>query len=161
MGYLEWRNLQMEKRKDRRSFVKWIVSSAAVVSGSRLALNKDRSLSFGESSSTQKRTRTTVKKIAVEEHFYSKEYSDVLYSRTDWKGSPPAAAVAKVLEYGEGRIGEMDETGIDMQILSLSYPATDAFKAADAIEVAKMVNDQIAGAVKAHPNRMLKNSEFQ
>jgi predicted TIM-barrel fold metal-dependent hydrolase len=76
-----------------------------------------------------------------------------LRSKTEFKGPPAAAAAIKVLEYGEGRIKEMGESGIDMQILSLSYPALDAFKTADAIEVAKMVNDQISGTIERYPNR--------
>jgi predicted TIM-barrel fold metal-dependent hydrolase len=143
----------MEKQKDRRSFVKCVFSSAAVVPGFRLASNIGESPSFGEFSSAQSKNRAKMKRIAVEEHFYSKEFLNMLHSKTEWKGSPAASAATKVLEYGEGRIREMDGTGIDMQILSLSYPAIDAFKTADAIEVAKMINDQIAEAVKAYPKR--------
>jgi 5-carboxyvanillate decarboxylase len=143
----------MKKQKNRRSFMKCIFSTAAVLHGSRLALSKGDDFSFRELKSVRSKDGTRVKKIAVEEHFYSKEYSDLLHSRTEWKGAPAAAAAAKVLEYGEGRIREMDEAGIDMQILSLSYPAIDAFKTEDAVEVSKMVNNQIAEAVKAHPKR--------
>jgi predicted TIM-barrel fold metal-dependent hydrolase len=143
----------MEKQNGRRSFLKYMAALSAAVAGSTLSSDKGKNLAFGKIASAQNKNTARVKKIAVEEHFYSKEFADILHSKTEWKGSPPAAAAAKVLEYGEGRIKEMDETGIDMQILSLSYPAIDAFKTADAIEVAKMVNDQISETVKKYPKR--------
>jgi 5-carboxyvanillate decarboxylase len=143
----------MENNNGRRSFLKYMAAVSAAVAGSTLSLGNGREVTLGKLDSALAKSDARVKKIAVEEHFYSKEYSDLLHSKTKWEGSPPAAALAKVLEYGEGRIREMDETGIDMQMLSLSYPAIDAFKTADAIEIAKMVNDQISEAVKKYPGR--------
>jgi predicted TIM-barrel fold metal-dependent hydrolase len=143
----------MDTQKGRRSFLKHLLALSAFAAGSTISSNKGKGLAIGKTVSAQAKSSARVKKIAVEEHFYSKEYSEILHSKVDWKGSPPAAAAAKVVEYGEGRIKEMDECGIDMQILSLSYPGLDPFKAEDAISIARMINDQISETIKRYPNR--------
>jgi predicted TIM-barrel fold metal-dependent hydrolase len=145
----------MEEQNERRSFMKYLLSLSAFAAGSTLSLNKGNGFSAGKTGSAEAAVKGSarVKKIAVEEHFYTKEFSDLLYSKLNWKGSPPAKAATKILEYGEGRIKEMDECGIDMQIISLSYPALDPFQTADAIEVAKMINNQISETIKKYPKR--------
>ena len=145
----------MEEQNERRSFMKYLLSLSAFAAGSTLSFNKGKGFSIGKLNPVEAQTKSSarMKKIAVEEHFYSKEFSEILYSKADWKGSPQGEAATKILEYGEKRIKEMDELGIDMQILSLSYPALDPFKTADAISVAKMMNDEISKTVKQYPKR--------
>ena len=60
---------------------------------------------------------------------------------------------AELSDIGEGRIKHMDAAGIDVQVLSLTMPGTQAFDTADAPAVARDVNDRIHDAVKAHPTR--------
>jgi 2,3-dihydroxybenzoate decarboxylase len=47
----------------------------------------------------------------------------------------------------------MDATGIDLQILSLTSPGVQVFDAATAVSVAKASNDQLAEAIRKHPDR--------
>ena len=139
----------------RRRFLKQLLALSAFSAGSTFSFNKGKGFTIGKINSAEAQVKgsSRVKKIAVEEHFYTKEYSDILYSRADWKGSPKGEAATKILEYGEKRIKEMDECGIDMQILSLSYPGIDPFKTEDAVSVAKMMNDKISEIVKQYPKR--------
>ena len=94
-----------------------------------------------------------MKKIGVEEHYYTEEFLKLVETKTDHKGAPPPDKAAKVVEYGEGRINEMDECGVDMQILSLSYPALEPFKKEDATAVSRRMNDVTSEAVRKYPKR--------
>ena len=94
-----------------------------------------------------------VKKITMEEHVFPKGFLEAVEKVGGHLPGNPAAA-KKVVEYGEGRIREMDEYGIDMQILSLSFPALELFtSAANAISCSKLVNDELAQAVQRYPKR--------
>ena len=48
----------------------------------------------------------------------------------------------------------MDKAGISMQLLSLTAPGVENFNTADGIMWAKRTNDELAGAVKKHPDRL-------
>ena len=48
----------------------------------------------------------------------------------------------------------MDEAGIDLQVLSLASMGFDALDAATATSLARDVNDELAAAVKKHPDRL-------
>lgn len=116
-----------------------------------------------------------MKKIAIEEHFYTKDYVKYLFSRTEFPRrefieqqgkkyvrewwSPTAFRLFNtdepnpLLDLGEGRLKAMDEAGIDMQILSLSFPGVEMFSAEDGPEVAKGINDELSDSVKKYPKR--------
>lgn len=116
-----------------------------------------------------------MKKIAIEEHFYTEGYINYLRSRKEaprreiieqngkkmernWLSANAFRLIdpeqpSKITDLGEGRLKEMDETGIDMQVLSLSFPGIEAFDASDATAVAKTVNDELSEAVKRYPER--------
>lgn len=71
-------------------------------------------------------------------------------------GASPAfmqAINAKLLDMGEGRIADMDASGIDMQVLSVSANTVDKLEPANANAVVRDANDRMAAAVRAHPGR--------
>lgn len=141
----------------RRSFLKRLLSLSAVAAGSTVALCSRRDYSFAMPDPAKAGEKTggggRVKKIAVEEHYYTEEFLNLVQTRTNHQGAPPADKAAKVVEYGEGRIREIDACGIDMQVLSLSYPALEPFQRKDAVAVAKMMNDVTSETVQRHPDR--------
>jgi len=116
-----------------------------------------------------------VKKIGIEEHFYTEGYINYLRSRKEaprreiieqngkkmernWMSASVFRIMdpeqpSKISDLGEGRLKEMDEAGMDMQVLSLSFPGVEAFDAADATAVAKDTNDEISEVVKKYPKR--------
>lgn len=51
------------------------------------------------------------------------------------------------------RIAEMDEAGIDMQILSLNSPGVEQLDSFEAIDIAKKTNDFLASAIAKNPTR--------
>jgi 5-carboxyvanillate decarboxylase len=51
------------------------------------------------------------------------------------------------------RLGLMDAAGVDMAVLSLWNPGVQMFEASQAVELAKITNDQLAEGIKRHPTR--------
>jgi len=56
-------------------------------------------------------------------------------------------------DIGEKRIRDMDAAGIDKMVLSLTSPGVQVFDAPTARSLAASTNDQLAEAIKRHPNR--------
>lgn len=146
----------------RRNFLKRIFSLSAFVAGFVFSLNKSSGLKHGKINMTNALGMNVsgkkVKKIAVEEHFLTKEYLSWLDSKAEHKVS--MEMTPQGTDLGEGRLKDMDEYGVDMQILSLGeppglapYPALDPFKAEDAAALARIVNDELSEAVKKNPKR--------
>lgn len=61
---------------------------------------------------------------------------------------------AELLDLTGSRLRAMDEAGIDLQVVSLSMPGTEAFPPEIAVPMAVDANDRLAAAVKAHPDRL-------
>ena len=69
-------------------------------------------------------------------------------------GSERATALRERLQdLGPRRLADMDATGIDRQIVSLTAPGTQIFDADRAVAMATLANDQLADACRAHPGR--------
>lgn len=60
---------------------------------------------------------------------------------------------ARLQDLGEGRIRDMDATGISMQILGLTSPGVQVFDAATATSLATAANDELAEACRRYPDR--------
>jgi 2,3-dihydroxybenzoate decarboxylase len=89
--------------------------------------------------------------IAIEEHYADPELV---------KHFPPGAqpgihgALGKRIHDLTGvRLKEMDEAGIDMQVLSHTAPSLQRVDAATAVGLARQVNDRLGDLCKAHPTR--------
>jgi 2,3-dihydroxybenzoate decarboxylase len=59
----------------------------------------------------------------------------------------------RLSDIGDRRIADMDSSGIDLQILSLTSPGVQVFDAATATSLASSTNDQVAEAVRKYPTR--------
>jgi hypothetical protein len=95
--------------------------------------------------------------ITLEEHFATPRFFDgpgnELKIRSEKVGGRYANLLRRICDVGAGRIAEMDEAGIDMQVLSLSAPGVEQLDAAEAVVLARETNDYLADAVKQHPAR--------
>ncbi len=89
--------------------------------------------------------------IALEEHFQDPDVG-AAYGPLDANRAPPL--VQRLEDLGERRIQEMDETGIDLQVISHSAPAMQKMTDTEtAVRLARQANDRLAAAVRAHPIR--------
>ncbi len=88
--------------------------------------------------------------IAIEEHFWDPELVKHV------KGGDVIRAPdleKRLYDLGEIRIKEMDEAGIDIQVLSHGAPGGQKLPDDIALELARGVNDRLHAAIKLHPTR--------
>lgn len=78
-----------------------------------------------------------------------------------WASGPIVGpALPLLLDLGEGRLRGMDAAGVDMQILSLGSPGVQNFDPATAVSLARLANNRLAAAIKAHPTRFAGLATF-
>ena len=90
--------------------------------------------------------------IALEEHYWDAELAAHYAS----KGAAPTRdpeIVRRLNDLGALRIKEMDDAGIDIQVLSHGSPATQILPPDIAPAMARRVNDRLAAFVSANPKR--------
>jgi len=101
-----------------------------------------------------------MKIIAIEEHWNSASIRDALDRLPGGERDESVAFntmggnQARLEDTGQGRIQAMDAAGIDVSVLSVVTPATQALPAADAVTLAREANDEAAAAVRAYPARL-------
>ena len=109
-----------------------------------------------------------MRKIALEEHFTTPSYLAQLRSRKNYprlergedgterllRGpSQVLPHLDRLLDTGSGRLAEMDKAGIDMQVLSMSGPGVEELDLPTGIALAKQNNEELAEAIRKHPDR--------
>jgi len=88
--------------------------------------------------------------IALEEHYWDAELVSHLVGA---EGTRSKDLLQRLHDLGEIRIREMDEVGIDMQLLSHGAPSGQKLPEDIAVELCKRVNDRLAKAIALHPTR--------
>jgi len=120
-----------------------------------------------------------MKRIAIEEHFSTKEHIDqfrlilkkdypirevveaekqfhaeVRWLSTSTYSMDDADTLSnRILDVGEQRIKEMEEDGIDMQVLSLISPGVQVFEVATGTTMARKTNDELSKIVQKYPRK--------
>src|ERR1700757_829106 len=88
--------------------------------------------------------------IALEEHYFDPE---VKMHITGLDSTNAPRIVERLDDVGELRLREMDEAGIDLQVLSLANPGLQKLDAETAVPLARRANDRLNESVRAHPQR--------
>ncbi len=103
-----------------------------------------------------------MKIVGLEEHFVVPEVLHAWHSLDPrWqdlavKPSSEGEAGRRLLEFGPLRIAAMDDTGIDVQVLSLTTAGAQGLTNDLAVELARSSNDQVSEVVRARPDRFSK-----
>lgn len=150
-------------KQNRRSFLQDVLAASVISTTTVLAAEHT---SGASSEATFIGRKVGYKRIATEEAWapsellkmYLKMAADksiddpgfiALWSRLGSR----AQLISRLSNIGEGRIRDMDATGIDMQILSLTSPGVQVFDKATANALAISTNDEVAEAIRKYPTR--------
>jgi predicted TIM-barrel fold metal-dependent hydrolase len=87
--------------------------------------------------------------IALEEHYYDPEVAATFDGP---EGRAPATR-QRLLDLGELRLKEMDQAGIDLQVISHGAPSTQRLDAETAVWLARGANDRLAAAIASQRDR--------
>jgi len=95
--------------------------------------------------------------IGIEEHFLTPEIRDA-WNAAGLDAVDPSVAfdsgqiADRLLDLAEDRLALMDETGLDVQVLSLTTPALHDL-GPESVDMARRANDALAAAIARHPTR--------
>ncbi len=113
--------------------------------------------------------------IDFETHFATEEWIDALRKNPDYPRidvNPVTGAnrlcftetaiepfsevlLNRLLDLGEGRLKDMDQAGVDVQVLSLTAPGVEQFEPGQGAALARHANDVLAATIARYPNRFL------
>ena len=88
--------------------------------------------------------------IAIEEHYLDAEVAKT-YTGADARSGGEIGQ--KLADLGDLRLKEMDEAGVDIQVLSHGAPSTQKLPKDIAADLTKRVNDRLHQAIQTHPTR--------
>ena len=97
--------------------------------------------------------------ITLEEHFATRALMEGP-ARAMQQGSVPSSLgidlskmFGQLLDIGDSRVAEMNEAGIDVQVLSLTHGIESIEDETEALKFASSSNDTLAQAIERHPTR--------
>jgi hypothetical protein len=100
-----------------------------------------------------------MKLIGLEEHFLTPDVLaawqalDPRFQDVALQHSDRGEIGEKLCDLADRRIADMDETGLDVQVLSLTAPGVQSLDPGDAVKLQSATNDLIAETVRLRPDR--------
>ena len=101
-----------------------------------------------------------MKIIGLEEHFATPELIDAWHAlEPQWQDvalvhSSDDELTTRLLEVDAERIAAMDDTGLDVAVVSMTTPGLQNLDRADAVALQAVCNDRLADAVRQRPDRL-------
>ena len=87
--------------------------------------------------------------IALEEHYYDAELAATFTGAEGRAGETRR----RLNDLGELRLAEMDEAGIDLQVISHASPSAQRLDAESAVRLSRGANDRLYDAIQRRPDR--------
>lgn len=98
-----------------------------------------------------------VKLIAIEEHFLTAEiraaWASSAIGQEGTVGFDRGEIEERLDDLGQGRIALMDESGVDVQVLSVTTPALHNLEPEESVILARHTNDLMAATIANYPTR--------
>ena len=88
--------------------------------------------------------------IAIEEHYWDRELAKTYTGVESGREGPQ---LERLYDVGAIRLKEMDEAGVDIQVLSHGAPSAQKLPADTAVNITRGVNDRLAALCAANPKR--------
>lgn len=90
--------------------------------------------------------------IALEEHYLDAEVK-ARFAPADARAGAAPETAKRLADLGALRLAEMDEAGIDLQVLSHGAPSVQKMDAESAVALSRRANDRLYEACRAHAKR--------
>jgi hypothetical protein len=101
-----------------------------------------------------------MKIVGLEEHYATPELIDAWHALDpQWRDAAPVSSVddefgPRLLDVDAERVAAMDDTGLDVAVVSTTTPGVQNLASADAVALQVVCNDRLAEAVRRHPDRL-------
>lgn len=157
----------MDDQRERRLFLRYLFSSLTFGTSSVFLFNNNKGIRIGNGSligmslteaNAAGAVVPSMKKIAVEEHFTTEKICNYIESRvkkgakfnlgTGYKASDHTQSLI-----GDKRLKDMDEGGIDMQVISPVCLHEGLVDPSEATAAAKVTNDETCRIINQYPER--------
>lgn len=100
-----------------------------------------------------KSAQSAARIVTLEEHFLANALVDKNPKLLEGTRFMPPWLKNSLGDLDSGRLRDMDESGITMQVISATMPGADLLDGEEGIRFAKATNDQLAARVRQHPSR--------
>ena len=90
--------------------------------------------------------------IALEEHYFDPDWNNH-FDPVHHTARPGNPLIKRMEDLGAGRIKEMNEAGIDLQVISHGPPGAQGLRSDDAVVWTAAANDRLHAAIAIYPTR--------